>query len=242
MLIFLLYNCGLELLDSLPEKLLKHPVIRSDIKKRKKKPSEILLDLAVHQAAFTSKDQFNKGRPDIAHQCILQFLFSSLIHPSVNQEPIKVQLVIHTIENKYFEVLPSWRPPVHYLRFRGLIEKLLKKRSLTVSTEDEIALNVGNVGQIIKNYKPSKILLFTSHANSKTLSLHEFADLISPYYTSDELFVCLIGGYQHGQIPVPISKQVKDSKVPIQEIALEGGRLASWKVLSLTLQAIEWKN
>lgn len=242
MITFLLYNSGLELLDSLPEKLLKQPAIKNDLRKRKKKPSEVLLDLAVHQTAFNSKDKLNRGRPDIVHQVILQYLFSPLIHPSGTQQSSNLQLFIHTSSNKYFEVLPSWRPPLHFLRFRGLLEKLLHKKSIVISTEDSLTLENGNIKQLIQKIKPQKIINFTSNAHSEPLSLHSFADLLTGYYTSTETFLCLIGGYQHGQMPDGIKKQITDSKVKIQEISLQGGRLPSWKVLSISLQALEWNN
>ena len=240
MITFLLYNSGLELLNSLPEKLLKQPAIRNDLRKRKKKPSEVLLDLAVHQSAFDSKDILNRGRPDIVHQVILQYLFSPLIHPSGNNKPSKLHLLIHSRNNKYFEVPSSWRPPLHFLRFRGLLEKLLHKRSLVVSEEDSITLEMGNVKQIIQKVKPSIVLNFTSHGISRPLSLHAFANVLTDHYKSPEIVLCLIGGFQHGKIPDPILKQLKESKVKLNDISLEGGRLPSWKVVSISLQAIEW--
>lgn len=240
MITFLLYNSGLELLNSLPEKVLKHPGIKHDLRKRNKKPSEVLLDLAIHQSALESKDKVNRGRPDIVHQVILQYLFSPLIHPSGNNEDSKLQLLVHTSSNKYFEVPSSWRPPLHFLRFRGLLEKLLHKRSLVVSEEDSITLELGTVKQIIQKVNPSTIINFTSHAASEPLSLHAFADVLTDYYKSPKTVLCLIGGYQHGKIPEAVLKQLKESKVKIQNIALEGGRLPSWKVMSISLQALEW--
>lgn len=240
MITFLLYNSGLELLNSLPEKLLKQPAIKNDLRKRKKKPSEVLLDLSVHQSAFDSKDIVNRGRPDIIHQVILQYLFSPLIHPSGNNQDSKLRLLIHTSSNKYFEVPSSWRPPLHFLRFRGLLEKLFHKRSLVVSENDCITLELGTVKQIIQKVNPSTIINFTSHATSEPLSLHAFADVLTDYYKSPQTVLCLIGGYQHGKIPEAILKQLKTSKVKIREISLEGGRLPSWKVMSISLQALEW--
>ena len=240
MITFLLYNSGLELLNSLPEKLLKHPAIKNDLRKRKKKPSEVLLDLAVHQSAFDSKDKLNRGRPDIVHQVLLQYLFSPLIHPSGNNQNSNLHLLIHTSSNKYFEIPSSWRPPLHYLRFRGLLEKLLHKRSLVVSEEDSITLELGTVKQIIQKVKPSSIINFTSHTASEPLSLHAFANFLTDHYKSPKMVLCLIGGYQHGKIPDSILKQLKESKVKIHDVSLEGGRLPSWKVLSTSLQGIEW--
>ena len=240
MITFLLYNSGLELLDSLPEKLLKHPGIKHDLRKRNKKPSEVLLDLAIHQSALESKDKVNRGRPDIVHQVVLQYLFSPLIHPSGSTQNPKLELFIHTSSNWFFEVPSAWRPPTHFLRFRGLLERLLHKKSLVISADEEIILEKGTVKQIIQNLKPSTIINFTSHGKKDPLSLHGFADVLTDYYKRPETALCLIGGFQHGGMPESISKQIKESKVKVKEISLEGGRLPSWKVLSISLQALEW--
>lgn len=241
MITFLLYDCGIELLESLPPKLLTHPTIKNDLKRRKKKASEILLDLAVHQSALQSKEQTNRGRIDIVHHCIMQFLFSSLIHPSgENSEYLMPKLIVHSINNTYFEVLPSWRPPSHFLRFRGLLEKLYTKKWIKISSDETIELKNGTIDTILKNLNPKSILLFTSHGNNKTETLQSFSNIMANYYKSPETTVCLIGGYQHGAPPPSLLKKMDEKKTNLRTITLEGGRLPSWKVLSLALQAIEW--
>ena len=243
MLFFLLYNCGLELLDSLPLKIQKHAAIKNDIKKRKKKQSEILLDLAIHQSAFNSKDQLNRGRPDIVHQCVLQFLFSSLIHPSEEHRNInKPRLLIHSINNTYFEVSPLWRPPTHYLRFRGLLEQLYSQKSLKISNEESLLLKTGSLNKIITSINPQKIVIFSSHGKESPQTLHTFAKNIYSYHTDPDPILCLIGGYQHGPPPKLDLPKINKINTKITYLTLEGGRLPSWKVLSKALQGIEWEN
>lgn len=241
MIVFLLYDCGIELLDSLPSKLLTHPTIKNDLKRRKKKTSEILLDLAVHQSALQSKEQTNRGRIDIVHHCILQFLFSSLVHPSGKNEQYPMpKLLVHSINDTYFEVLPSWRPPSHFIRFRGLLEQLYTKKWLKISSDETIELKKGTIDSIVKKFNPKTLLLFTSHGNDEPETLQSFSHDISKFYTNSETTVCLIGGYQHGAPPKSLVDKIDEKNINTSTITLEGGRLPSWKVLELALHAIEW--
>ena len=235
MIYFLLYNAGLELLDVLPEKMLLHSAIKNDLKKRNKKPSNSIIDLAVHQSAFYSNDQDNRGRPDIVHHCLLQFLFSSLVHPKFdNDKNFNVQLFIHTISNAYFEVPPTWRVPSHYFRFRGLMEVLLSKKQLKVSATENILLQFGNVPQIIDKLGIQKIILFTSHG--KESEYLKLKDNLKNYFKSTEKILFLIGAYQHGETAKIISSL---DKTKITNITFPGGRLPAWKVLSTIISILE---
>jgi len=241
MIIFLLYDCGIELLDSLPGKIQAHPAIKNDLKRRKKKSSEVLLDLAVHQSALNSREQENRGRIDIVHHCLLQFLFSPLVHPSGFNGTTKPKLIIHSVNNTYFEVLTTWRAPSHFLRFRGLLEKLYTKKFLKITTEEEINLKTGTIDEIITKTNSKNILLFSSHSNTEIKSLHTFAKFITEYHRKSENTLCLIGGYQHGPPPKALEKLVKGKKVNLEYVTLEGGRLPSWKVVNIALQGMEWE-
>ena len=243
MLYFILYNSGLELLESLPNHIKTHPAIKNDIRKRKKKLNEVLLDLAVHQSAFNSQEKLNRGRPDIVHLSILQFLFSPLIHPSgVDDTFKKPKLFIHSINNTYFEVLPQWRPPSHYLRFRGLLEQLYTKHTIKISQEEAIFLKSSSLEKLIDKISPNLVLYFTSHGKTDLETLNSLAKTMYNYHVSSESVVCLIGGFQHGSLADSSIKKLVKQKTKIETITLEGGRLPSWKVINIVLQAIEWEN
>ena len=121
MIRIILYNCGLQLLSSLPKKSIQHPSIVSDLKKRKKTSGLVLLDYSLHQEAIPDFLKENIGRPEIVHHCLVNYLYSVIFSVWQNN----IALVIHTIENKYFNVLNMWNPPLSFNRFRGLMEHLL---------------------------------------------------------------------------------------------------------------------
>jgi rRNA pseudouridine-1189 N-methylase Emg1 (Nep1/Mra1 family) len=149
-------------------------------------------------------------------------------------------LLIHSINNNFFEVPSSWRPPSHYIRFRGLLEFLYSKNYLKISNDEEINLENGTLNQIIEKINPKTILVFTSHGNQEPETIQNFSKLLSSYYSASEPIVCLIGGYQYGPAPDRLLSTLKDKKIKVVEITLPGGRLPSWKVLNLALYSIEW--
>lgn len=237
MLYFLIYNSGLEPISSLSQKVLNHSTMKNDIKRRKKSPENILLDLAVHQSALYNKKKINRGRPDIIHQCIIQYLFSRINYLDNYSSSIKkTKLIIHTIDNNFFEVPHSWRPPTHFLRFRGLMENLLFKKKIKVSDLESIQLQKGNVDDILNLYNIQKLLLFTSHG--KLQNLNSLSKKINQLIDEDAITLCLIGGYQHGSIPDNLVKN-NNRFSQKESITLPGGRLPSWKIINDIINILE---
>ena len=235
MLTILLYNSGLELLNSLTKKELNHPSIKNDIKRRKKDVNKILLDLVIHQPALLSNSKLNRGRPDIVHICLLQYLFSPLVLENKND----LKFIIHSVNDTYFEVPHSWRPPTHFYRFRGLMEQFLERKKLKVSNKEKMTLQEGSVEDVLGKLQFEKVIAFTSHGES--IGMQEFSEKMSSYLVQDSNFIILIGGFQHGGIPENIAELLK-TKSNVEKITLPGGRLPSWKVLSNILYVIEMKH
>ena len=66
-----------------------------------------------------------------------------------------------------------------------------------------------------------------------------FQNQVCSYYNNTKLeVICLIGAYQHGPPPEFLSKDKKWQE-RVTKITLPGGRLPSWKILGLTLSALE---
>ncbi|MHA2362382.1 MAG: hypothetical protein ACXAC7_00385 [Candidatus Hodarchaeales archaeon] len=246
MISFLLYNAGLELLSSLPPKLLKHEAFRNDRRRRNKPFSKMLLDLAVHQPALSKSMRDNRGRPDILHQCLLQFLFSSVIHPELLASEVangsvssvvSPRCFVHTISNQWFEVDPLWRPPVHYFRFRGLMELFLEKGFLKIASSSFLRFQQGSLEVVLDQLSPSRVLVFSSSGSEYSLSA--FQEFLCSSHNSEENFVCLIGAYQRGPPPAFLFSDSRWSNM-VETIKLPGQRLSSWKVFNLALSALEF--
>ena len=229
MIRIVLYNCGLQLLSSLPKKSLQHPSVVSDLKKRKKTSGLILLDLSIHQEAMEKKE--NIGRPEIVHHCIINYLYSNIFSTWGS----KIQLVIQTVENKYFNVLNHWNPPLSFNRFRGLMEHLLSKGWLKTNA-GLIKLKSGSLLDVLNNNEnkisQKKIIALTRYGQKTT-----FLDLqhkILEFLASNIEYTLLIGGYQKGPSPMNIDHKIEE------KIALTDEKLPSFRLISLLTSCLEF--
>ncbi len=117
-------------LELIPSEIQEHPVIKKSSKKRGKEPSKILLDSNFHHKAMKNLDQNERrGRPDIIHISLLSALESIL------NKKNKLNIYIHTRDDKIIEVDPETRLPRSYNRFLGLIEKLFQVGSVPQDLE-----------------------------------------------------------------------------------------------------------
>ncbi len=106
-------------LETIPKSIANHPSVLSDAKRRKKRPTEMILDDSKHHLAMKSLEKREKrGRPDIIHQCLLLALDS----------PIEdLEIFVHTINDIVIWINRETRLPRNYNRFIGLMEDLFKK-------------------------------------------------------------------------------------------------------------------
>ena len=235
MIRILLYDCGLQLLSSLDKSILQHPTINADIKRRQKQPSKILLDLSIHQSAFPKNNNQNFGRPEIVHQSLLEFLYS----PILPRWGSNIELFVHTIENRYFKAPNGWNPPINYFRFRGLMEQLLNRHSLTINA-GQLILHEGNVFDLIrprrKGNQDYKSIFLSSKGVVNTFK--KFQKTVESCLYSDILYTFLIGGYQKGSFPDKYTSLMPDSDI----ICLPGGVMPAWKIIGLTIGSLEFSD
>jgi rRNA small subunit pseudouridine methyltransferase Nep1 len=117
---FILAESALELV---PKDIQRSPAVLSDSRRRGIDPAHILLDRSFHHSAMARLDDGEKrGRPDLVHAALL----------SVTGTPLyldgSVKAYVHTCQNLVLEIEEKTRIPKSYLRFRGLVEKLLLER------------------------------------------------------------------------------------------------------------------
>ncbi|MHA2105435.1 MAG: hypothetical protein ACW981_18570 [Candidatus Hodarchaeales archaeon] len=222
----IIFDSGLELARNLGSKKLKHPVFVNDRKRRKKKSAgELLLDISVHYSGMSPEDRFNRGRPDIIHQIMLQYHFSFFNHESIIKTNAKppIRLFIHSRQDLVFEVAPEWRVPVSYLRFRGLMEKLLIENRIE---NPEIIIRKLKIEELFKEIKADSAILWTKKGDIANLEEFKLID-------KEKDMIWLIGGFQSGDPSDKIEKLV-DRKLKIFSYSIP-----SWKVLSVLLTNLE---
>lgn len=226
MITIILHNAALELIN---EKIcnIKHKAIVNDANRRNKSFNQIILDISVHQSAIYPEKMINSGRPDLVHMFALQY------HHIVNLLPeeikSKVRLFIHTKNNEYFQVQNSWRVPVHFIRFRGLMEKFLVQKRIKFDKQEEMVLFSGTLKDLIYFIKPKLVIQFLDTGVYENNSLTKIKESI----LAEDETVFLIGGYQKGEVEADES-----ISIPLKKIKLVDKPTTAWMVLNILLTGL----
>lgn len=152
-----------------------------------------------------------EGRPDIVHRSIL----AVTDHPLYSMG--KSRLYLHTLEGRIFEFSPLVRIPRNYVRFLGLMEKLLKK---------------GWVGKSKSSALIWEVKMSFEELAKGSILLDEEGSLMDPIgflkgLGGEAKFV--IGGFPHGNF----SEEVMN--VADFRLSLHRGRLSSSTAISMLL-------
>ena len=172
-------------LELVPANLQSHPSVISHARKLGKKTSEILLDNSWHFAAMKGLDnEIKRGRPDLVHFTILESTSIPLFFEN------KIDIYIHTINDKVIHIYQNVHIPKSYHRFAGLFEKLFIEKN--IKTENHMLLSIKDqtFSELIEELNPSKIIGLST--KGKPSSVAKVAKDLS----DDSCIV--IGGFQKG--------------------------------------------
>lgn len=174
-------------LETIPRSIWNHPVIIKDALKRSKDPKEILLDRSYHHKAMVKvNNSWKRGRPDIAHFCLLEALGSPL-----NKEN-KLTTFIHSITDFVFEFDPSIRLPRNYNRFKGLIEQAIKLGKVPLNGKSLISVTERSIKELLNDIEPTITIALSTLGKKRTME--EIAAILS----REEKPLLLIGGFPSG--------------------------------------------
>ncbi len=164
-------------LELVPKSIARHPSVIADARRRKKKPTEIILDDSKHHSAMRGlRNREKRGRPDILHQCLLLLLDS----PS----SADFDIYVHTINGKLIWINNEVRLPRNYNRFLGLMEDLFKKK---------VIVGEGKVLLKILDVKLKDVL-----RNRKVVLLDEKGEERDVVGLFSKNFAVCIGAFPHG--------------------------------------------
>ena len=169
----------------------------------------------------------NSGRPDLIHIFILQYHHIINLLPEENKK--KIKLFIHTKNDEFFQVPSSWRVPVHFIRFRGLMEKFLVQKSIKFDEQNFLHLLNGSINDLINKINPKLIINLTDTGAFKNELLINMKKRI----IVDDETIFLIGGYQKGEIDL-----AKTIIKPLEEIKLVDKPTTSWIILNILLTGL----
>ena len=172
--------------ELVPKEIANHRIIRWYARRRGRLPTEIILNSGLHHAAMRRlTDGDRRGRPDIAHMCLLLALDTPL-----NREGL-LHTYIHTRHDDLIIVNPSARLPRMPNRFEGLLEQLF----LVGEAPPEkplLKLEKAPLVKLIERLRCKKVITFSDKGERKPI-VEAYAGL------SKEDDVCVIvGGFPKG--------------------------------------------
>jgi len=196
LLTFILAEAALE---TVPEKLWKHPSVRRHAKRQNKSPSQLLLDRSLHHRAMNKlENNLKRGRPDITHFVLLEALGSPL-----NKEGL-LWVYVHTNQDYVIKVNPSARLPRNYSRFVGLIEQLFEQGKVPAEGEALLTIEKKTLKQLISETKPDHILAFSTEGKPETIQDAIFS--LKPKQNP----AVIVGGFAHGHFKETTTKMVDE--------------------------------
>ena len=144
-------------LELVPKELQKHNSVIASARKFNKKPAEILLDISWHFAAMKGiKNEIKRGRPDLVHFSLLEACSIPLYFEN------KLNVFVHTIDDKVISVGQNVRLPKSYHRFIGLVEKLYATGKIEESNNTLLEIKEMNFGNLIKKINPKQTIALSS--------------------------------------------------------------------------------
>ncbi len=205
-------------LETVPEEIADHPSVVNYAKRKRKKPTEILLDSSYHHSALKGlPDGERRGRPDIVHVSLLNALESI-----ANKEGL-LRVYVHTRNDEVIYLNPETRLPRNYNRFIGLMESLFRQGEVPRGV-GLLRLERKSLSELVDEIGEDNV--FVMHENGGFLPPREFGRLLSGL---DEAVV-IVGGFPHGDFL---------SNVPWKKISLYESSLMAWIVINEVLVNFE---
>ncbi|MCX8171293.1 MAG: 16S rRNA methyltransferase [Candidatus Bathyarchaeota archaeon] len=209
-------------LETIPQSLWNHPVIKSFSERKGKHPKFIILDRSYHHYAMKNLEDGNKrGRPDIIHFSLLEALGSPL-----NKEGL-LRIYVHTINDYVISVSPETRLPKNLNRFVGLIEALFEYGRVPPKGKPLLTLETKTLPALVDELKPTYIVVFDKPGERKTFE--EMALTLSGH----ERPLVIVGGFPHGEFN-KATLRLADEVVCVDPETLE-----TWTVVSRIIYEYE---
>jgi rRNA small subunit pseudouridine methyltransferase Nep1 len=171
-------------LELVPEEIRRSPAVVSDARRRGVDPSRILLDRSFHHSAMGRlRDGEKRGRPDLVHVALLSVTGTPLFLDGL------IEVYVHTRQDLVLELEAGTRIPKSYLRFRGLVEKLLAERP----SRGLVKVRQEGLPQLVKKVISSDSVVGLSTQGVK-MSLKELGEMVAAAKNP----CVLVGGFPHG--------------------------------------------
>jgi rRNA small subunit pseudouridine methyltransferase Nep1 len=174
-------------IELVPKELVHHPSILKSAQRKKKAPADLILDQTYHHAAILrlGPRSAGRGRPDIAHFCLLLALGSPLSSSGM------MKCYLHTRDNNLITVDPTARLPRNTDRFTSLLEQLFKERSVPPGGKPLLSIKPGSLRDLAEEASGPVVALTTEGVPK---SMEQVTAMLAPSTNP----VLLVGGFPTG--------------------------------------------
>ncbi len=183
-------------IETVPEEISSHPSVVKHAKRKRKKPTEILLDRSFHHKAILKLENSHKrGRPDIVYHVLLDVTSTPLYRAN------EISFYIHTINDHIIRVGKGVRPPRAYFRFEGLFEQLFRVGNIkTPSGRELFSVQKMSFNELLREILPDRVIGFSRLGRYRPL--HEIVKDSGKFKS----VVFVVGGFPKGHFSKEILK------------------------------------
>lgn len=183
-------------IELVPNEIAHHSSVTANAAKKRKAAQQLILDQNYHHAAMLKLGQSGKGRgrPDIAHICLLTALGSPL-----NMDG-KLRCFVHTRDNHIITIDPSARLPRSTDRFTSLLEQLYQDSRVPSTGKPLMSLKKQSLQQHLTEIDSDVVIGLTTRGVANPM------ELVAKELTNSKNPVILVGGFPVGHFSVQTSK------------------------------------
>ncbi len=205
-------------IEIVPDELWGERCVVKDAKRRRRRPSNVLLNISRHYAAMKRHGMLQRrGRPDITHLALVTALDSPLNRMG------HLRVFVHTLNGEVIYINPEARLPRNQGRFEGLMAKLLVEGRVPGEPPSLLEVLESDLSTLVEALKLDRVIGLSRIGSP--IDLDEYLhDLVG-----DE--VCfMVGGFQEGHFSPEVSS-LADETFSISPFPLSS-HLVVCKVLS----------
>ncbi len=210
-------------IELVPEEIAGHPAVISSAHRRRKDSHRIILDQSYHYAAMQKLGRAGqaRGRPDIAHFCLLLALGAPL-----NLDG-QLRCLVHTRDDKSIRVSPRTRLPRNTDRFVALLEQLYQEKVVPQVGHPLLSIENSSLSKMIHELDPGLVVALTTEGAPKPMK--EVARRLSQAKRP----VLLVGGFPQGHF----SKNTL--QLTNETCRIDRRRLEAWTVVARAIYDYE---
>ena len=203
--------------ELVPRQLRGHSSVIVNAKRQGRDPARVLLDSSFHHRAMRGLPEAERrGRPDLAHFCLL------LAQGSRLNAAGRLRLLLQTRDDTVIAVKPETRLPRVYDRFKGLLEQVLVEGAVP-KDEQFLRVEEGGLEDALARAAPKATVLLTPKGERTTLSK------LFPLKADLDATAVIVGAFPHGEF------SEKTRALASRAASVADEPMESWSVLAEVL-------